>query len=104
VLKEHNKKGRARELHQQLREITGKPKTNTGMIQGRAGVDYIKKDNIIRRWKEYTELYKKDPNISIEFHEKASTPEPLVMKRKVRRALQEINGNKATGIHELPIE
>jgi hypothetical protein len=91
VLEEHNKKGRARELHQQIREITGKPKTNTGTIQDRAGVDYTEKDNIIRRWKEYAEgLYKKDPNISIEFQEKSYTQELLVMKTEMRKALQEI--------------
>jgi hypothetical protein len=55
VLEEHNKTGRTRELHQQIREITGKPKINTGTIKSRAGTDYIEKDNIIRRWKEYAE-------------------------------------------------
>jgi len=28
VLEEHSEKGRTRELHQQIREITGKPKIN----------------------------------------------------------------------------
>ena len=50
------------------------------------------------------ELYKKDPSISIEFPEKAYAQEPLVMKSEVRKALQEITGNKATGVDELPIE
>ena len=49
VLEEHNKKGRTRDLRQQIREITGKPKINTGMIQSRAGIDYIEKDKIIKR-------------------------------------------------------
>jgi hypothetical protein len=104
-MEEHNKKGRARELRQQIREITRKPKINTGTIKSRAGIDYIEKVNIIRSWKEYTEeLYKKDPNTSIEFQEKAYTQEPLVMKSYVRKALQEITGNTATGIDELPTE
>ena len=61
VLAEHNKRCRTKDLYQQIREITGKPKINTGSIQSRAGIDYIEKDKIIRRWKEYTgELYKKD--------------------------------------------
>ena len=41
VLEEHNKRGRTRDLYQQIREITGKPKINTGSIQSRAGVEYI---------------------------------------------------------------
>ena len=52
VLEEHNKKGRTRDLHQQIREITGKPKINAGTIQNRAGIDYIEKDKIIRRQRE----------------------------------------------------
>jgi hypothetical protein len=68
-------------------------------------VDYIEKGKIIRRWKEYTEeLYKEDPNTSIEFQENTHTQEPLVMRSEVRRALQEVTGNKATGVDELPIE
>jgi len=105
VLEQHNKKRRTRELYQQIREITGKPKTNTGTIISKTGVEYIEKDNIIRRWKEYTEeLYKTDPNVSIAFQEKTYTQEPLVMESKVRKALLEITGNKATGVDELPIE
>jgi hypothetical protein len=84
LLEEHNKKGRTRDLHQQIREITGKPKINACMIQSRAGIDYIEKDKIIRRWKEYTEeLYKEDPNTTIEFQEKMYIQEPLVMRSKV---------------------
>jgi len=65
AMEEHNEKGRTRELHQQIREITGKSKINTGLLKSRAGTDYTEKDKIITRWKEYTEdLYKKDPNIS----------------------------------------
>jgi nitrogenase subunit NifH len=57
---------------QLIREITRKQKTNTGKIKSRTGVDYFEKDNIIRRWKEFTEeLYKKDSIITTEFQEKA---------------------------------
>jgi len=49
VLEEHNKKGTTRDLHQQIREINGKPKINAGMIQNRAGIEYIERDKIIRR-------------------------------------------------------
>jgi len=43
VLEVHNKKGRTRELHQQIREITGEPKINTGSLKSRAGIDYIER-------------------------------------------------------------
>jgi len=32
------------------------------------------------------------------------TQEPLVMRSKVRKALWEVTGNKATGVEELPIK
>jgi hypothetical protein len=68
-------------------------------------VEYIEKDNILRRWKEYTEeLYQRDPKVSIVFQEKTCTQEPVVTESEVRKALQEITGNKATGVDELPIE
>jgi hypothetical protein len=74
VLEELNKKGTTRELYKQIREITRKPKTNTGKIKSRTGVNYFEKDNIIRRWKEYTkEFYKKNPTNATEFQEKAHT-------------------------------
>jgi hypothetical protein len=54
-LEEHSKKRKTKELHQQIREICGKPKINTGTLKSITGKEYIKKDKIIRRWKEYTE-------------------------------------------------
>jgi hypothetical protein len=42
VLEEHNKKGRTRELYQQIREITGKLKKNTGTIISKTGGIYRK--------------------------------------------------------------
>jgi hypothetical protein len=45
VLEELNKKGRTRELYQQIREITGKPKTSTGKIKSRTVVDYLRQRN-----------------------------------------------------------
>jgi hypothetical protein len=58
------------------------------MLKSRTGIDYIEKDKIIRRWKEYTEeLYKKDPNTSMHFQDQAYTEEPMVRKYEVRKAL-----------------
>jgi hypothetical protein len=87
-LEENSRKGRTKELHQQIREIYGKPKINTGTLKSRTGIDYIEKDKIIRRWKEYAEeLYKNDANTSMHFQDKAYTQEPMVMKCEVRKAL-----------------
>ena len=50
------------------------------------------------------DLHRGSKHFSIEFQEKMYTQEPLVMRRKVRKALWEVTGNKASGIDELPIE
>jgi hypothetical protein len=82
-LEEHSKKGRTNELHQQIRAICGKPKICTGTLKSRTGKDFIEKDNIIRRWKEYTEdPYKKDPNTSTHLQYQTYTQEPMVIKMR----------------------
>jgi hypothetical protein len=44
------------------------------MLKSRTEKDYIEKDKIIRRWKEYTkDLYKKDPNTSMHFQNQTYT-------------------------------
>jgi len=92
-LEDNSTKGRTKELHQQIREICGNPKINTGTLKSRTGKDYIEKDKIIRRWKEYTEdLYKEDLNTSMHFQEQTHTQEPMVMKCEVRKSLLEITG------------
>jgi hypothetical protein len=53
---------------------------------------------------EYSSFLLCSVNTSIEFQEETYTQEPLVMRSKVRKALREVTGNKATVIDELPIE
>ena len=48
-LEENSRKGRTKELHQQIREIYGKQKINTGTLKSRTGIDYIERDKVIRR-------------------------------------------------------
>jgi hypothetical protein len=38
MLEEHNKKGRTRDLHQQIREVTGKPKINKARYKAEQGL------------------------------------------------------------------
>jgi hypothetical protein len=105
AIEEHNKKGRTRDLYQQIRDITRKPKIQIGTIQSRTGIDQIEKDKIIERWEEYTEeLYKKNARTHTYFREIEYTQEPSVVQSEVRKALQDIAGKKATGVDDLSIE
>jgi hypothetical protein len=105
VLEEHQRKARTRDIYQQIREITGKPKTNIGAIRSKTGVKHIEKGNIIKSWKEYAEeLYQRDTNVATSFQEITYQQKPLVMESKARKALQGIEGRKARGVDNLPIE
>jgi hypothetical protein len=96
MLEEHNRKGRTRDLYQQIREITGKPRTNIGAIISKTGVEHIEKSNIIKRWKEYAEeLCQRDTNLATSFQEITYQQEPLVMESEVRKALQGLAGEPA---------
>jgi hypothetical protein len=52
----------------------------------------------------FYEISSNHPIIATEFKEKAHAQELLVMKIEVKKALQEVTGNVATGVDELPIE
>jgi hypothetical protein len=105
MMEEHNKHGRTIDLHQQIREIMGKPKLQIGMIQSTTGTDQIENDKIIERWKEYTEeLFKKDERTHTDFHERPYKQQPSVLQIEVRKALKDIAGRKATGVDQLSIE
>ena len=75
-----------------------------GTIKDRNGMDLIEAENIKKRWKEYTELYKKylhDPNN----HDGVITPWELdILECEAKWALESINMNKATGGDGIPVE
>ena len=67
--------------------------------------DLVDAEEIKKRWKEYMEeLYKKDPNELDYFNGVVSYPEPDILKSKVKWALGNSAGNKASGCDGIPIE
>ena len=75
-----------------------------GLIKDRNGMNLTEAGDIKKRWKEYTELYKKylhDPNN----HEGVITPWELdILECEAKWALESINMNKATGGDGIPVE
>ena len=85
-LEENNRKGNTRDLFRNTGEIKGTfcPKMST--IKDINCRDLVYTEEIKKRWKEYTELYKKDPNEPDCYDAMVSHPEPDILESKVKRA------------------
>ena len=57
-IEEKNRMGKTRDLFKKIRDIKGTFHAKMGTIKDRNGMDLTKED-IKKRWQEYTELYKK---------------------------------------------
>ena len=69
-----------------------------GTIKDRNGMDLIETEEIKKRWQEYTEeLYKKDLNDPDNHNDVITNLEPDTLKCEVKRALESITINKASG-------
>ena len=75
-----------------------------GSIKDRNGMDLTEAEDVKKRWKEYTELYKKglnDPDI----HKGVVTRlEPDILQCEVKWALGSITTNKTSGGYGIPVE
>ena len=54
--------GKTRDLFKKIRDINGKIHAKMGLIKDRNGT-YLTEAEDIKKWQEYTELYKKDLHI-----------------------------------------
>ena len=67
-------------------------------------VDLVNTEEIKERWKEYTELYKKDLNELDYYNGVVSHPEPDILEWEVKQALRSTVVDKASGCNEIPAE
>ena len=58
-IEENKKIGKTRDLFKKIRDTKGTFHTTMGTIKDRNGMDLTEAEYIKKRWKEYTELYKK---------------------------------------------
>ena len=104
-LEQQSSKGRTRDLFKTIKQITGKFTPRFSGLSNKEGKQLIEKEEITNRWKEYTEELYTDPNglqekVGIMEFEK----EPNILESEVRKAIQQINNNKAPGCDDIPIE
>ena len=58
-IEEKNRMGKTRDLFKKVRDTKGSFHAKMGSIKDRNGMDLTEAEDIKKRWKEYTELYKK---------------------------------------------
>ena len=94
---ENNRMGKTTDLFKKTEDIKGTFHARMGMIKDRNGTDLTEAEEIKKRWQEYTELYKnclEDPDN----HDGVVTHlESDIRTCEVKRALESITVNKASG-------
>ena len=59
-IEENNRTGKTRDHFKKIRDTKGTFHAKMGTIKDRNGMDLTEAEDIKKRWKEYTELYRKD--------------------------------------------
>ena len=75
-----------------------------GSINDRHGMDLTEKDDIKKRWQEYTELYKKDLHEQDNHDGVITDLKPDILECEVKWALESITMNKVSGSDGIPAE
>ena len=88
---------KARDLFKKIRGIKGTFHAKMGSIKNRNGMDLTEAENIKKRWKEYTELYKKDLYDPDNHDGVIIDLEPDILGCEVKWALESITMSKASG-------
>ena len=95
--------GKTRDLFKKIRDTKGTFHAKMGTIKDRNGMDLTEAEDI-KRWQEYTEVYKKDLHDS-DIHDVVITHlEPDILECEVQWALGSITMNKASGGDGIPVE
>ena len=97
--------GKTRDLFKKTRDTKGIVHAKMGSIKDRNCMDLTEAENIKKRWQEYTEeLYKKDLHDPYNHGSVITHLEPDILECEVKRALESITMNKASGGDGIPVE
>ena len=104
-IEENNRIGRTRDLFKKMRDTKGTFHAKMGTIKDRNGKDLTETEDIKKRWQEYTEeLYKKHLHDQDNHDSVMTHLEPDILECEVKRALERITRNKASGGDGIPVE
>ena len=96
--------GKTRDHFKKIRDTKGTFHAEMGSIKDRNGLDLTEAEDIKKRWREYTELYKKDLHDPDNHDGVITCLEPDILECKVKWALGSITMNKASEGDGFPVE
>ena len=103
-IEENKRMGKTRDLFKKMRDTKGTFHAKMGSIKDRNGMDLTEAEDINKRWQEYTEaLYKKDLHDPDNHNAVITHLEPDILECEVKRALESITTNKASGGDGIPV-
>ena len=103
-IEENNRMGKTRDLFKKIRETKGTFHAKMVTVKDRNGMDLTEVEEIKNRWKQYTELYKKDLHNPNNHGGVITHLEPDILECEVKWALGNITMNKASGPDGIPVE
>ena len=104
-IEENNRMGKTRDLFKKIGDTMGTFHAKMGSIKDRNVTDLTEREDIKKRWKEYTEeLYKKDLHDPDNHNGVITLLEPDILECKVKWDLGSITTNKASGGDGIPVE
>ena len=104
-IEENNRMGKTSNLFKKIRDTKGTFYAKMGSIKDRNGLDLTEAEDIKKRWQEYTEeLYKKHLHYPDNHDDVITNLEPDILECEVKRALESITTNKASGGDGIPVE
>ena len=96
--------GKARDLFKKIRDTNGTFHAKMYTIKDRNGMDLTEAETIMKRWQEYTGLYKKDLHDPDNRNGIITHLEPDILECEVKWAIGSTTTNKASGGDGIPVE
>jgi len=97
--------GKTRDCFKKIGDTKGTFHAKMGSIKDRNGLDITEAEDIKKRWKEYTEeLYRKELHDQDNHDGMIIHLEPDILECEVKRALESITTNKASGGDGISVE
>ena len=96
--------GKTRDVFKKIRDTKGTFHAKMGSIKDRNGMDLTEAEEIKKRSREYTELYKKDLHDPDNYDDMITHLKTDILEYEVKWALGNITSNKASGGDGIPAE
>ena len=103
-IEENNRMGKTRDLFKKIRDKKGIFHAKMVTIKDRNGMDLTDTEDIKKRWREYTNLYKRDLNDPDNHDGVITHLEPDILECEVKWALGSITRNKASRQNGTPVK